>query len=214
MRRKIKEEEIKEIKENIDLNYVENLLQNNEIEFEYKNQKYKVRKPTYKEKQEAYQKRIAKYNELLEATDDKGKPLYKTEEELKKLYKKRGIDLDELDNKFTALEQQKKLYQEKLGKALKEKKSDNELQDYKKQIENIIEEQKTISAKKTLLLETCIENQAIVFFYNYLAYLVTEKLENEKWVRAFKTYEEFLNNDEELINQLVFHISLVIIPEL
>jgi len=213
MKRKIKEKEIEELKENIDLSYVENLLQNNEIEFEYKNQKYKVRKPTYKEKQEAYQKRIAKYNELLEATDNEGKPLYKTEEELKNIYKKRGIDLDELDNKFRALEQQKKLYQEKLGKALKEKRPDNELQNYKKEIENIIEEQKTISAKKSLLLESCIENQVLMFFYNYLAYLVTEKLENKKWVKAFKTYEEFLNNDEELINQLIFYISLIIIPE-
>jgi len=211
--RKVNEKEIKELTESVDLNYVESLLQNNEFEFEYKNTKYKVRKPTYKEKQEAYEKKISKYNELLEKTDEKGNFIYKTESELIELYKKRGIDIEELNKKFVALEQQRKKYQEKLGKAIKDKKPDNELEVYKREIENIEEQQKEITAKKTLLLDGSIESQANIFFYNYLSYLITEKMKNNKWIKAFNAYEDFLNSDEELVNQCVFYTTLIVLPE-
>jgi hypothetical protein len=202
----------KEVKKQLDVNLVEKLLGNNEIEFEYKKEKYKVRKPTYKERQDSYQRKIVKYNELLQLKDENGNYKYKIQDDLTAIYKERGIDIEEMDNKFLVLETKINNYKEKLGKALKEKKSDNELKIFRDEITNLLEQQKKISVKKNSLLESSLENQVLIYLYNYLTFLVTEKLKKDKWVKVWNSFEDFLNEEEQLINTASFYASLVIVP--
>ena len=102
------EKKLKEVKGKLDelikKDIVESSLGSNEIEFEIGFEKYKVVKPSYKDKQETYKQRALKYTELLTATDDKGNYIYKSEDDLKKIYKKRGIDIDEMENKIKAID--------------------------------------------------------------------------------------------------------------
>ena len=64
------EQEIKEIKDKIqdilNLNEIEELIKKNEHIFEFEGITYKVAKPNFKQKQEAYKKRIEKFTELLQ----------------------------------------------------------------------------------------------------------------------------------------------------
>jgi hypothetical protein len=76
------------IRDILDLSEMDDLLKSNEKIFDMDGITYRVRKPNNKEKREVYQKRIEKYTELL--NNEK----YSLEEDLKKSYKRRGIDID------------------------------------------------------------------------------------------------------------------------
>jgi len=195
------QEKLSELKKNIDQTFVEELLANNEKEFEYKGVTYRIRRPTFKERQEAYQKRNEKFVELLK--NDK----YLLEEDLKKLYKQRGVDIDELDKKISLLQKQRNDLNLKLGKALEEKKSEPELKIYRDEIEKINEQIELLSIKKTNLLEYSIERQTFIFLYTYLTYLITEKKENNTWVKAWNSFEEFQNCSEDLVNLVSFYAA-------
>jgi len=195
------QEKLSELKKNIDQTFVEELLANNEKEFEYKGVAYRIRRPTFKERQEAYQKRNEKFVELLK--NDK----YLLEEDLKKLYKQRGVDIDELDKKISLLQKQRNDLNLKLGKALEEKKSEPELKIYRDEIEKINEQIELLSIKKTNLLEYSIERQTFIFLYTYLTYLITEKKENDTWVKAWNSFEEFQNCSEDLVNLVSFYAA-------
>jgi len=209
---KINDKEIKKMKDEIDVNFVDKLLQNNEVEFTFKDIKYRVRKPSFGERQDGYKKRIEYYTQLLQEKDENGNFKYKDEISLRKLYKERGIDIDDLDAQFKTLEQNKKILQTKLGKALKDNKSDKDLESYKKEIEQINDNQKDISARKTIYLEYSLENQTSIFTYSYLAHLITEKQEGDKWVRVWDNYKDFENDDEMFVNTVLSYTFVMIIP--
>jgi len=214
----IKDKEIKKkvekinetFKEDIDLALVEDILKNNEYVFTYKDIKYKVRKPTFGEKQGAYEKKVEREIFLLESKDENGKYRYKSAEDLKKLYKNRGIDVDDMDNKFLTLEQKKNDLKLKLGKGLKEKKPKNELKVYHDEIYKIDLSQKELSFRKAKLLEISIENQLDIMIYSYLTYLISEKLVDEKWVKVWNSYEEFKNSPDDIINKVSYYAVLII----
>ena len=214
----IKDKEIKKkvekinetFKEDIDLALVEDILKNNEYLFTYKDVKYKVRKPSFGEKQAAYEKKVEREIYLLEAKDENGKYRYKSAEDLKKLYKNRGIDVDELDNKFLTLEQKKNDLKLKLGKGLKDKKPKNELKIYHDEIFKIDLTQKELSFKKAKLLEISIENQLDIMTYSYLTYLISEKLVDEKWVKVWNSYEEFKSSPDDIINKVSYYAVLIV----
>lgn len=195
----------------LNIDFVENLIKDNKIEFEVESQKYRMRLLTYKERQSLYKKRADKYLELLNTKNSEGEYLYKLEIDLKNLYKERGIDIDEMNNKFQILESQKKVLQEKLGQSLtKEASSNVELESYKKEIESLINMQKEISIKKSTLFEFSIENQILIFMYIFTAFLATEKLVNEKWVKVWNAFEDFENDtNNQLINTSVYYATIL-----
>ena len=41
-----------------------------------------------------------------------------------------------------------------------------------------------------------------------MTYLITEKFVGEKWVKAFATFQEFMNSDETLVGKLAFLITM------
>lgn len=193
-----------EIQKSIDLNKVEDLVKKSEIEFEYKKVNYRVRQPTFKEKQEAYQQRIKKYTELLQNDE------FMLEEDLKAQYKKRGIDIDKMTSEINQLETDKSNFKFKLGKLLKEKKgTEKDKQALTKEIEDITSRQQLISIKKTNLLQFSIESQSLIYVYSYITYLITEKKVEDKWVKAFGSYEKFTNSLDELVNRASWYASLV-----
>jgi hypothetical protein len=215
----LEEEKIKfekladEMQDSINKNFVESLIKNNTIEFDYDNIKYHVRLPTFKEKQEVAKKRVEKYFALLKEKDSEGNYIYKLDVDLRKLYKERGMDIDIIDNDFTALESKRRLLQEKLGQALKDNKSDMELKAYKDEIETIEKSQRELTVKKAVLLEFSLENQLLIYLYTYVTFLTTEKLVEDKWVRVWPTYDLFEQEDEMLINRATGHISLLLATE-
>jgi hypothetical protein len=188
---------------------VEEFISNNELRFELNKIEYKVTKPTFKQRQLLSNERIKKYSQLLSAKDELNNYIYKTEKDLTKEYKERGIDIDAMVTRFNALDMKKKDYQIKLGKLLSEKKPEAELNLLKNEIISIEKEQSQLIQEKTALLEPCLETQLLVYLYSYLAFLITDKKEGDNWVKAFKTFEEFENTDLNLIDNIVYRATLL-----
>lgn len=192
------------IKQSIDLTRIEEMLSHNNLEFTFENSRYRVRKLSYKEKQQAYEKQVEKVTELLSSSN------YDMEEVLKEKYKKKGIDIAAMDKQILTLEQKKQQYQLKLGELLTKQAKESDLQTFRDEITKLSEEQLNLSIKKTNLLQYSIEQQALVYVYSYLTFLITEKYENDKWIKAFETYDDFTNASEELINKASAHATLII----
>lgn len=191
------------IKNVLEIDKISEMITDNKIEFDYKDIKYRCSKPTYKHKQEANEKRIVKFSELMR--DDK----YMMEDTLIALYKNKGIDIKEIDNKITVLEKQRQEYMFKLGQAIKESKENAELTTYKEEIQKINNQCQELSMKRTVYMDISLESNVNVFVYTYLAYLTVEKKENEVWVKAWSSYDEFMNCEESLINTAVFYASFL-----
>jgi hypothetical protein len=197
-----------EIKESVNLDELENILINNEIVFEHNNKKYRVQKPTQKQKSDLYQAKVKKYTELIQ---DKS---YMLEKDLIKQYKDRGIDINAIDTEILELERQKKDYKIKLGEAL-EKKLMSELKKLKDIIEDIKSQQHQLSIKKTSLLEISIEQQSTLYGYSYLAYLLAEvniakENEPDKYEKVWKSWKEYENEkDEKLLYLITFNSTLI-----
>lgn len=177
---------------------VEDAIKNNSASFEFEGVIYRAVKPNYKQKQDVYKERVKKFTELLKDM------AYSLERDLKKTYLARGIDLDGMITKITALEKEKNNLQYKLGEALKNSASDNDCIIFKKEIERVTAEQQTVAIDRNSYLEFSVENQVLIYMYSYMTYLVSEKKEGDNWVKAFNTFDDFLAGNESLINQLAF----------
>jgi len=194
-----------ELKEKAESTNIEELLARNEFAFEFNGQSYRVRQPSFKEKQEAYKKQGLKFTELLDSDE------YKLDAVLREIYKKKGIDISDIERRMQDIIAKKTDYQLKLGKMLKEGGKDSDLKSYRKEIEALQEEVYELSIKKSQLLQYSIENQTILYVYQYMTWNVLEiQNEKEEWVRAFSTLDDFLSSDEELINTASFNASLII----
>ncbi len=213
MEEKTVKKEIEQIKENVKeiMNYdkVEEMLSSNELNFDFKDVKYKVKKPSFEQKLLANQKKVSKYVELLETKDDKGNFIYKSEKEMRKIYKDRGIDIDDLDKQYSSVETARNNLLLKLGKAIKDEAPDKEMQVYRDEIKLLFNRLQEISMEKAVLLDTTIESQVNIFIFTYLAFLSAEKLVEDKWIKAWETYESFVSEEEGLVNTVVWHISLL-----
>ena len=194
----------KEMQKALDMDLMEKVLQNNAFEFEHEEIKYRVKKPTFEQKQDTNTRRIKKHMELLKHPD------FVLEEELRRIYKIKGVDINKIDEQMLALEKKKESYYLKLGQAIKEKKAKNEWEIYKKEIQDIQGQQQELSIRKTSYLELSIEHQVTIFVYSYLTYLISEKLDGDKWISVWNSYEDFIREDSNKINKITFYASLII----
>jgi len=192
---------IEGMNEDIDLAHAEELIKDNNISFEYKNNLYRVHLLTYKEKVELDNLRRQKFGELMQ---DKNIMLEKT---LIEQYKIKGIDIqEEIDNKIKDLSIKETNIQLKLGESLSKKEDDIILKEYKDQIEQIQKEKKVLSAQRALLLEFSLETQLMNYVSSVICYLCLDKMVENKWERIFKTLDEFENyEDEGLLNKAGLH---------
>jgi len=201
------EQKIEEIRKKItdilDLGEIEELLKTNEKIFEYNGVTYRVRKPNFKEKQEAYQKRIEKFTELLK--NEK----YSLEEDLKQSYKKRGIDIDVISQEMYDKIKKRDELMIQLGELIKNGAPDSDLQKFKIEVQSLNTEIQLLSIRKTSLLEFSIENQVLIYTYSYLTLLLSEKKEGENWVRVWKTFDEFQSDTSAAVNRLSYYVTLI-----
>lgn len=177
------------------INFNEKLVRDNKIEFEYKGEKYRVRMPNVGEELEAHDKKNQKYIQLL--NDDK----YMTKKQLIKVYKKKEIDIEALDNEIKDI--QEKMANENLRLA---KFSDNDKKAIESSEDKILELRNkllSVSEKRTDLLQFCIESKIEHYWYLYLTFLVTEKTQDKQWVKCFKTFKEFENTSTELAGRAI-----------
>jgi len=197
----------KKLSEILDTFQVEDMLKNNTIVFYYKDKAYRVRKPTFKEKQEAVEKKLEKYTQLL--NDEK----YFLEETLIKIYLKKGIDIDKMNKDVYNLNIAKNDLLYKLGEAIKNKANEPTLKVFKDEIQVIDNKIREITIEKTNLLGASIEQQTIIFFYTYMTYLITEKNigteTKEEWAKLWNSFEDFENSEEDFINKACYYASLI-----
>jgi len=198
-----RKEMAKEFNEKLtEMNEVEklkNLLKDNKVEFEVEGVAYRVRKSNYKETVECSNQKTMKKIELLE------NPKFKLKKELIRLYKQNGIDIEKMEQNINAFTAEIENIQEKL--AVTTIPSDMDM--LKKEIKEIQEKQIELILEKTEHLEGCIENQVIQYANLYMVYLVTDKKVEDKWVKAFANFEEFMNNDNVII-QATNYVSLLV----
>ena len=190
------------IAEAINKDFIEDITRDNKMEFTHEGIKYRICKPTYEQKQSIYKERVKKFTELLKDQT------YSLEKDLNKQYLLRDIDIDGMTNRITSLETKKSSVQVKLGELLKKEASDTDCQTLKTEIEEIQRQQQSIALEKQAYLEFSIENQVLLHMYNYMTYVITEKQNGETWIKAFKTFQEFMSSDEQLVGKLAFLITM------
>lgn len=188
MKDKEKIEQARRVLKNINLN--ERLIRDNKIEFNYQDKKYRVKMPTTGEEIEANTKSDELRLKLL--NDDK----YMTRNQLIEVYKKKGINIKELDDKFAKLQDEIKLTRLKLAKLPDG--SEKVIKSLSNKIVELKDKQFLITQEKVNLLQYSIESKVEHQWYVYLTCLLTEKLEGKKWVKCWKSFKDFENSETQL----------------
>lgn len=194
-------------KDNSLMNLAEMAVQNNEIVFEDEGITYRVRKATFQEKQAGNNHRMKKYIELLKDKD------CLLEKDLKKLYKDRGIDLDDMDKQLTVLSTQQKSLMFDLGDSIKAKKPKTELMKYKEEIITVTKAIQELNVEKQQLLEFTLENRVIMEVYSYLIWTTSEKKVGNEWVKIWNTHDEFLGATPNNLLGLVTKNGAILITD-
>ena len=130
---------------------------------------------------------------------------YLTGEQLIEVYKKKNINIEDLNKQFEKLSEKLKTTQINLAKVPSSNKVD--IENLVEEITKIKKELMEISQKKVNLLQYSIEAKIEYFYYMYLAYLVTERLENKKWVKNWKSYEDFEKDKPELVGTAIAWVT-------
>jgi len=183
---------------------MENIVKDNKIEFKSGDKNYRIRKPNLEEQQEIDDVRRKKYLELMR--DDS----YLFRKQWVKEYKKKGIDIDKMDNDIKLKGNKIKELLLKLA-TLNDKKLIGELKD---QILKLRDEQYLLNMEKTDLLSYSIEDQLMIYVNSYTACVILERKEKDKWVKQFKDYDEFQKcEDMDLINNIFYFLNYLLFSE-
>ena len=181
---------------------MERVIKDNKIEFKIKAQLYRVRLSNYEEQLELEKFRREKYFGFL------NDPNTLFRKQLIEKLKAKDVDIEKMEENMIQLEAKKENMQFKL--ATKSNKMD--VDKLKSEISKIILEQSTISVEITDLLSYSIEAQLTNEANSYYTYLVLEKeVSKDKFVRVFKTYEDFLKSTEmDLVNRAFYSANRLI----
>jgi hypothetical protein len=192
------------LKENNDLSFMEEVVKDNKVEFEYTEKKYRVRLLNMHEKEILNNLKLKKFMELLK---DKSILL---EKDLTKLYKERGINIEEINDKISKIEEERKNVSLKLGESIAHKIEGDVLSTYKSKIIEITHELNLLLIQKNDLLSYSLENQLSNYFIKVLTYMSLEKLENDKWIKLFSNLEDFEKlADEKLMEKAIYCTMLL-----
>ena len=197
------------LNESVEIEAVAEMINDNNLEFDYEGMKCRVRMPTFGEKKKSNDFRTRRQMHLLQEKDAEGNLINKTEEALIAIYKEQGIDILQMDKKVKQLQEDIKQANILLGESLKEKASVIELESHKEDILKLKGDIHAILIQKTGLLEFSLENQLTTDTYYYLTFLITEKLEEDKWVPVWAEYEDFLNANTLFVNRATFYASCI-----
>jgi len=186
-----------ELNEKYELDKVAGLIKDNKIEFTYKDSEYKVKLLTQKDKDDLDMLRRKKFGQLLQDKD------ILLEKDLIKIYKERGIDIVEIDDKINKINTEMHGKQLKLGESLSKDSDKSILNTYKDEIKDLINQKGALYLQKSGLLEFSLEKQLEYFTIKIISYLSLQIKKDELFVRAFEDIDKFLNADDELIEKTV-----------
>jgi hypothetical protein len=190
-------EEIGELEQMSD---VENMIKNNIIEFSLDNRdvKYRVRLPVYEEQIKLEKFRRAKYLEFVQDNN------IKFQKEWIKIYKDKGIDILEMEQKVISLTKQMQEKQLKLAETSEEIR----VEKLKSEIIELTKEVSAIHIEKTDLLSYSLEDLMLIEVGSFYTYLVLEKLVEDKWVKVYNTYDEASKSkDNTLFSKAFWYVS-------
>jgi len=192
------------IKEDHDLSKFEELVKDNKIEFEFEDKKYQVRMLNVAEKDELDSLRRKKFGQLIQDKD------ILLEKDLIRVYKERGLDLEEINEQIRKLDTERYSITLKLGESIADKIGEAVLKEYKNQINNLQDKIYILALQKSSLLTYSLENQLTNYVVKVLTYLSLEIYKDEKYVKAFKSIEDFEKNvNEKLIEKSIYYSMLL-----
>lgn len=193
----------KDLVDRYEIDKIGEMIRDNKISFLYKDVEYRVRLLNQKEKDELDLLRRAKFGELLQNKN------ILFEKELTKLYKEKGIDVEEIDNKIKKLSIEMKSIQMKTGEALEKNEPESILNSFEEDIKEIMDEIYALTCQKVSLLENSFEKTLEDNVIKFLSWLSLERKEKEEYVRAFNKLDDFLKSEDELISKaIIYSMSL------
>lgn len=184
------EKQVKEIEE---LDKCESEVIDNTIEFEITKgdgRTHRVRMPTIREKMEINRKRLLEARKL-----QKDGFLYEAEL-VQELYEKQKIDISALSAEILDINEEIEKMQVKL---VPEHNIDQRAK-LAEIIQQLLNDRIYKIAQKSNYLETSIESQLSEIMVTHAAALVFEKKVEDKWVRVFGSYNEYIDStDDKLV---------------
>lgn len=209
-------QEIKQVTDSLDKKLAQtqvlDLIRNNFFTIQFNNVDYKLQKPTGQQVNEMYDNLAKKKIEML--TDSDYLPL----SVLKTKWKAKGIDIEALEQQVKDLNAEKEKIEYSLGKILEDNNTLDNPESFKKRIEEINKKISDLNNEYLKYIDISLENRLGIFQYSYLAYLITVKkvVENDKetWVKAFASYDDYLNYPSAFINKLNVYTVLMVKDEI
>lgn len=223
MSEKSKEKLVEKVTEKLQqLNETENIeekIKNNKIEFPVNKINYRVSKPTNAQTIAIRKARNLEFYKLLKD------PAYKLKEVLIGELKEAGYDIIAKEAKIKEIGYTIEDIQEKVATIPTESKE--VIENYKKEVEELIQKQSRISVRITELMEFSIEQTLEEFSNLYLIFSVLEKEVEDKsiavkegdtypkiWAKAFDSYIKFLDSDEEvLLLEATYNMSMLVFKQ-
>ena len=190
---------IEEMQESYQIDKVKDLIKDNKIEFLHGEKQYRVRLLNSKEKDELDLIKRRKFGQLLTDKD------ILLEKDLIIAYKDKGIDIEDLDSKIKNINAQLDAQNYKLGEALSKSPGDTILKSYKMEILDLTLQLNELIIQRGHLLEYSLENYLQQFISQAISYLCLDIKIEDKWIRAFGTLDELLEQDEKLINLVAMY---------
>lgn len=188
---------LEEIESSGTMNLAEEMIKDNTISFQVNESNYRVRLMNFREKEELDTFRRKKFGQLLQDKD------LMLEYVLIKVYKERGIDIADIDDKMRKLNSEMHDKKVSLGEALAKNEGEAVLKAYEEQINILKQEYNILYIQRNTLLEYSIENQLLNYVAELTTYLSTEiEYEEGNYKRLWKTYEDFMTcGNKELIDR-------------
>jgi len=187
--------------ENID--DVENMIRDNKIDFTLKDVKYRVRQLNFDENTILEKFRRTKYLEFV--NDDS----MKFSKQWIKLYKEKGISIDEMEQNIRDnIQRENKLM---LLLAQTGDKDKDKVEELKNQIIEIRKESALINIEKVDLMSFSIEDQLMIAVNSYFTYLALEKMVDKDWKRVYESFEEFSKSPDTTLTTKAFQYSNALI---
>jgi len=179
---------------------MENLVKDNKIEFVVEEKTYRVRKPSFVERQNIDNARRKEYLRLI--ADDS----YFFRKTWITKYLAKGIDINAMESKVKGYQDEIKAVLLRLAVAIDPK----DVETLKKEIYRIRDEQFSLSMEVTDLLSHSIENQLLVFTNSYTTFVVLEEKVGEEYKKLFESYSNFMASDSKVIEQAFLYINYLI----
>lgn len=194
---------VEEMNKDENLSEAEEMIKDNKITFSYNDKKYRVHLLDSFEKEELNNLRRKKFNSMLQEKDEKGNYVYLFAEDLMKVLKERGKDVEKNREEINSLQAEERDLRKKLGEALDNNEGDTVLENYRDKIKENIIRQSILDTQNTLWLESSFENVLEEYVYKIITYLSSKILEEGIWKKLFSSIEDFENcKDEKLLIEL------------